>query len=421
MRCTLASAALLLSAACSVERIGTATSARPLVGVPTDGYPSYDERLMLAAINRVRADPNNPALGTASACSATYPAEKPLMHNHDGARAARFHALHSSKNNAGLSHNSYCTLRSDVATSGCDGSDACACMAGTSCYSCMTLGGCGTDPLSRAGLFGFGANGEVGAVGNRDGLDAVATWVGECAGQDGHRAILTGANVDEIGLGHAAGDSCWGSFFFGDTGFRGVTTPVLPSGVHHPETGASFDFILSYWNGGPAASVNVVIDGVCHPMAIELGAPTNASYKASVSPISGCREYWFVAKDRGGARFTYPEVGSWGVGTCTDYKATRMDADCEGPAAPPDAGLVSPAVDAETGAPDAIGEDARAIEPSGDAGEVDGGGADAEARSAAAVPDTVVGSCRCVRGGRGAVALLALGLPFALFIRRRLD
>ena len=50
------------------------------------------------------------------------------------ARAARFHCLNLSKTGSGLSHNSYCTLRSDIDTTSCDGSQACACVAGTEAW-----------------------------------------------------------------------------------------------------------------------------------------------------------------------------------------------------------------------------------------------------------------------------------------------
>jgi hypothetical protein len=47
-----------------------------LVGVPQDGYPNYPERLMLAAINRVRANPNVEG-ETKAACSTDYAARPP--------------------------------------------------------------------------------------------------------------------------------------------------------------------------------------------------------------------------------------------------------------------------------------------------------------------------------------------------------
>ncbi|MCK6547282.1 hypothetical protein L6R52_15635, partial [Myxococcota bacterium] len=357
----------------------TATSSRPLVGVPVDGYPNYQERLALQAINRTRAAPNDVAHGTAAECSATRPATRPLMHAHDGARAARFHSTNLLVNQGGLSHDSYCTLRDDVATSGCDGAASCACVEGTECWSCQTLGGCGTPFYVRAGLFGFGANGEVGAAGYGDGARAVEAWVTECPPADGHRQILTSESADVIGVGFAAGSGCWGSYIYGNTGYHGVETAVLPSGVHTPELGAgAIELRTSYFSAGPARAVYAVVDGECHAMSIELGAPTNATYLATVDVGAGCHAYWFLAHDEAGVAHAYPEAGSWGLGDCTEWRPTRIETGCDG--APP------PVVDAGTPAPDAattrdaevgdaegprdaerpIGADASGVEPAAD-------------------------------------------------------
>jgi hypothetical protein len=251
---------LVLAAACGgapVVELETSTSLPlALTGVPVDGFPNFAERAMLVAINRARSDPNNTAVGAASACSNRVPAQKPLVLSVEGSRAARFHSRSSIVNDTGLSHNSYCTLKSDIATSGCDGSAACACEAGSECFTCTTLGGCGTTPWTRAAYFNFAANGEVGAAGQGDGFSAVRTWVTECPPQDGHRRILSGEGIDVIGLGFADGASnCWSPFYFGDTGYQGIETPVLPAGVHDPELGADPSFYVSYFSPASAATV----------------------------------------------------------------------------------------------------------------------------------------------------------------------
>lgn len=327
-------AAGLICAACAppIETIEAVTAPRSLVGVPVDGYPNYVERQLLLAINRGRAAPNDVAAGNAAACSEQKNATVPLMLDLAGSKAARFHSLHSTKNMGGLTHSSYCTLRQDIAATNCDGAAACACEPGSECFSCTTLGGCGTSFSARTALFGFGANGEVGAAGYGDGFAAVRGWITECPPQDGHRQILTGGDKDAIGLGHADGGSCWSSFQFGDTAFLGVQTAVLPSGVHVPETGGAgttFDFYVNYYSAaGGAQDVSVVIDGECTPMSIELGEATNATYKLALEVGAGCHQYYFVARDSTGATHSYPEAGAWGVGECSDYTAMRMDADC---------------------------------------------------------------------------------------------
>lgn len=307
-----------------------------LVGVPQNGYPNYNERLMLVTMNRVRSDPNNIPLGTKAACSTDFGARPPLVPSYNGSRAARFHCQNLLLTHSGLSHKSYCTLRSDIGATNCDGSAACACVAGSESFNCTTLGGTGTDPWTRAGYFSFSASGEIGLAGYGDAWQGVWGWVSECTGSDGHRVAVTSGSYGQAGLGWAAGaGGCWSSFGFSDLASGGGAPPVLPAGAHRPETGSastSFDFYVNYYDlGGAPSSVNVVIDSVCYPMTQEIGvSPTNATYKTSRVVGSGCHEYWFLAQDSSGTRRVWPEVGSWEVGSCSAYRSTAAAANCEG-------------------------------------------------------------------------------------------
>ena len=379
-------------------------------GTVVDGYPSYQERLALVAINRARTDPNNPAAGTGGSCSAQKPPTQPLTLSYAGSHATRFHSQNLLKTHSGLSHDSYCDLKADVATSGCDGSAACACNAGSECFSCTTLGGCGTDPFARAGLFGFSANGEVGAAGYADGWAAVEGWVTECPPQDGHRQILNGADKNALGLGHAeGGGGCWQSFDFGDTGVLPGPRPVLAAGVHRPETGSSPDFYVTYASSGAATAVNVVIDGVCHPMSIELGAPTLATYKATINVGAGCHEYYFVAEDQSHAQHSSPGAGAYGVGSCTDFRPTRQAATCA--AGVPDAGVLPTdsgvVVPADSGSPGvdsgAAGSDAMVgVDAEDSDGGAGGDGGVRDARTSTNAPGRsagrAAGGCGCSVG-----------------------
>jgi len=378
-------------------------------GTVVDGYPSYQERLALVAINRARTDPNNPAAGTGGSCSAQKAPTPPLTLSYAGSHATRFHSQNLLKTHSGLSHDSYCDLKADIATSGCDGSAACACNAGSECFSCTTLGGCGTDPFARAGLFGFSANGEVGAAGYADGWAAVEGWVTECPPQDGHRQILNGADKNAIGLGHAeGGGGCWQSFDFGDTGVLPGPRPVLAAGVHRPETGSSPDFYVTYASAGAASAVNVVIDGVCHPMSLELGAPTLATYKATINVGAGCHEYYFVAEDQAHAQHSYPGAGAYGVGSCTDFRPTRQAATCaagvpDAGVLPTDSGVVSTdsgVVPMDAGRPSDAQAGVDAAEGDGGGGGADGGIRDARTSTngPSRSPGRATGGCGCSAG-----------------------
>lgn len=317
------------------ERGDVGRTARALVGVPQNGYPNYNERLMLVAMNRVRSEPNNVTLQTKAACSTDYQARPPLVPSYNGSRAARFHCQNLLLNRGNLSHNSFCTLRSDIAATSCDGAQACACVAGTAAFSCQGSGA-GTNPFTRTGYFSFPAGGEIGAAGYPNAWEGVWGWVSECAGADGHRVAVTSGNYGQAGVGWAAGSNgCWSSFGFSDLASGGGAPPVLAGGVHRPELGGattSFSFYVNYYDpGGAPASVDVVIDGVCFPMAKETGlGPSNATYLASQVVGAGCHEYWFLAKDSTSARRVWPEVGSYEVGSCSAYRSSSTPASCEG-------------------------------------------------------------------------------------------
>ncbi len=345
---------VLAATACVVQEtpeLGSRSSA--LNGVPTNGYPSYAERLTLVAINRARSDPNNPALqtagkGCATACPAAgsgrsdcytqFPAQKPLMYSYESSRAGRFHCQNLQKMNFGLSHSSPCTLRTDIGATDCDGSETCACASNGHANQCSNLWEGGTDPWARCSYFGFAASGEVGAAGYGNAWDAVYGWVGECANYEGHRKILTSASYNLTGCGASTQTSpatCWSRYYFCDPGNKsGLVTATLPAGAHKPETGnasTSFDFYVNYYStSGAPQSVQLVLDGACHAMTLEVGTAGNATYKVSRAlGDTACHRYWFLARDGAGARAVWPEQGSWGVGSCTDYVATAAPASCE--------------------------------------------------------------------------------------------
>ncbi|MBW1808474.1 MAG: hypothetical protein JRJ87_09800 [Deltaproteobacteria bacterium] len=305
-------------------------SEEALAGVPLDGFPNYQERLMLTAINRARSDPNNVLLSTAGECSDDRSAQKPMMHSHKAARAARFHSACLQKNGGGLSHDAYCTLKPDIAETNCDGALECACEPGSQHFNCEEMGGQGTSPWRRCAYFGFGATGEVGAAGYADGWQTVIGWMTECAPHDGHRKMLSSKNMGRIGLGyHGGSGGCFDTFYFGELTSGGAIY-CLPAGVHYPETGTEIDFYLNYYHlEGAPQSVELVLDGDCHSMQREIGTPGNAIYKLSLTIEPGCHEYWFLVFDAAGLRYVYPETGSWGVGDCSGYNLSLTSASCE--------------------------------------------------------------------------------------------
>lgn len=340
-------------ASCSAQKAeppATGESRQSLVGVPQNSYPNYDERLQLVAQNRARSDPNSVAAGTAAACSTVLPVQPPLDYHYDISQAARFHSQFLMLNDCPLDHYSFCTLRADIEATACDGAAACACNGGECWPSPACDGndnGCANSPGSRMSLFGYsgGTWGENGAAGYADSWDAVEGWVTECPPPidptEGHRLNVMSSSFNVVGTGSIeAPGGCWSGFFFSDYGSVGaLAIPRIPSGVHRPEIGSSsttFSFYANWYDpGGDPQSIDVVIDGVCHPMAVEIGTDVgNRTYLYQGTLPDGCREYYVVARDFGAARVTYPEVGSLlievGGGSCPDdYAGTRLPASCE--------------------------------------------------------------------------------------------
>src|SRR6185436_14304357 len=108
---------VLLAGCAGAPPVGVASEA---VGEQVDGFPSPWERALFMASNRARSDPAT----VKGPQSTVLPPQAPLMHE------------------------SPCVLRTDVGTSGCDGSPACACQTGVTCNSCSSCPA-GTAPFAR--------------------------------------------------------------------------------------------------------------------------------------------------------------------------------------------------------------------------------------------------------------------------------
>lgn len=295
-------------------------------GEPVDGYPTHDERLILVTINRVRANPDDQAAGNAAACSTPHPPVPPVAYDAKLGHASRFHCKHLSINDGGLSHQTFCTLDPQIATNGCDGAAACSCMAGTECWNCDTLGGCGSGPNDRAAIFGFaGGVAEVGAAGYGP-AGASTGWSTECPPNEPHRDTLTNGGLNVVGTGYATGGGCWGDFEFADFGTVGdVVTPRIASAIDNAGT------IEANWYdpGGDPLTIDAVVDGVCTPMTIAVGIDAgNRDYRAPFQPSGACQQWYVVARAPGGEVVRYPDAGSLTVGCPDEYVPTQMDATC---------------------------------------------------------------------------------------------
>lgn len=309
------------------------------VGEPVNGFPNADERLMIMAINRGRSDPST----VKGPMSTVYPPRPPVVWSYDLSRSSRFHATNLFDADVTLMHSSPCTLNTDVGTSGCDGSVACACASPvpTMCAMCasqMAENSCGTAPFTRIGYFTSIANGEVAAAGYSDTFATVNGWLDEQAGSDGHRTNLLdqGITSNTMGAGHVAGKgACYSSFDVSDSGMqKGLTIPQMPSGSVQPVTGSASTMFTFYatWadaSGGAPQALDVVVDGTCIPLTLELGTPTlNSTWSVAKTLSAGCHNYYYVATDSKGNTVLYPTTGSLDV-TVTGSGGAACAADYE--------------------------------------------------------------------------------------------
>jgi uncharacterized protein YkwD len=296
-------------------------------GVPSDGFPTWQERMLQVLLNRSRAEP----AAEKKACAAAT-VRAPLAYAYALNRAARFHSANMGQA-ACFQHNSPCLLHADISSrfapqGSCDGSTGCACSNTPACNPACTPAEC-TGPFARVALFGGSA-----------GAEAIVS--GSATPRAAHDALMNSIEHCDIVLGNhgTVGTGAVGGYWTANFGAAGPAPGVLVAGGH--EVGAGFgqftsaaaqpvEFRVHYAHagGGPqAAQLNV--GGACTSMTLERGGAGNGTWRATVSLAGvGCRRYHFSFKDASGATVLLPETGSYGVGgslaTCPDWT----------PAAPP--------------------------------------------------------------------------------------
>jgi uncharacterized protein (TIGR03382 family) len=309
------------------------------VGEPQSGFPNWEERLVFVLTNRARADPAAEVAATCTTTScATYPTSKALVHDHNLARASRFHAASLLKSGSGLMHDSVCELVANLGSiypALCDGSPSCACVGGAASCTCSgtkpycTAPGGLTSTWNRIKRFGTSGTGENAAAGNYDPIKTFAQWVKS----SGHWSNVNKASHSRLGVGHF-GDTggCWKDFWVQAFGGGTITIPKIPGGAHHPKSGGTttqIAFWANYYDpaGAKPQLATVNVNGTCYKMNVDRGTDTHGSYHvAQAFASAGCHKYYFYFRDSTGAVVTYPTTGSYGLsvgGTaCGDYHAS---------------------------------------------------------------------------------------------------
>ncbi len=362
------------------------------LGEPSGDYPDYDERVVLYATNRARANPSQEGWPS-------YPAQPPLQWNEQLNESARAHSI-DMRDTPCFQHNS------------CDN----------------------TDVFTRITTYYTTSYSEIGeniSAGVPDGVTAVHNWlyeIGAAAGETGHRDNIFSKDFTLMGVGFAVGGTQYQNYWTQDFIGTPVTLPALSDGIHFPvtaATGKSLTFGATWYDaaGRPPAAISAVIDGHCHTLALTRGGDGLAAYETSATLADGCHPYYFLATV-GSTTSIYPSTGSLQAGygstgaSCALFVTTQAASDCGGasptnPSPPP----------VDMGAHDA----ATTRPPSGAvdmAQSISHGGADAGG-GILLPPDPTQrgnGGCSLYGGGDGAAnaaPLALLAFVFALLCYRR--
>lgn len=297
-------------------------------GVPVNGFPSWNERMILVYTNRARSDPQAMLAGAPGiADAACYSPVPPVQWNESLNKAARFHAFNLTNSACGLGHDSPCVLIASIGTdypATNDGSVASACVGGV-----VSCGGAGNDDLSaRLGKFGvstgtrtenIASDGNPLTIFNLWLLEATANPACGWSIENGHRFNILDAAFTRMGSGAT------GSYTVQDFWDTGVLDQNIPSGGHSPQAGGvGTEFRVSWYDSAGAApsEAKINIDGQLYDMTLECGSNGNATYLYTAD-ISSESWYYFRFRDSGGTIASYPGSGSFGVDSAQDWKDTR--------------------------------------------------------------------------------------------------
>lgn len=276
------------------------------VGEPVQGYPNYEERVLLYLSNRTRSEPD------AFRQDITYPPSPPLRYDLQLSKAARWQAEHFITNNV-----CWCADHSSCCEIGGAG-DA------IKCVSPVTS--CGvTTAEDRVAHFSSLFAGENAAKGQRSPLEAIEGWISS----DGHWENMNRPAFTLLGPGQY--QSGWVQVF----GRDGRPRPVAEDGIHFG-SGANQTFASMYYqpgSGGPRTAL-VIVDGQCHELDLRYGTPEHGAFEKTLNLEPGCHRYYFHFTDGNGEDHVYPTMGSFGVGVgasageCPLFEMSRQADTC---------------------------------------------------------------------------------------------
>ncbi|MBA2665369.1 MAG: CAP domain-containing protein [Bradymonadaceae bacterium] len=277
---------------------------RQAVGEPVEGYPNYAERVVLYLTNRARSEPSafNP--------EPTYLPTPPLRFDTQLAKASRWQAQHIIQGPCWCEDHSSCCEIGRVG-------DEMQCMGAVTGCSATSVG-------ARVAFWSTQYSGENAAMGYPTPHAVLDGWIFS----PGHWANINESSHTLLGPGQWQGG--WVQVF----GRDGRLRPVIEDGIHF-SSGSSHTFATTYFqlgNGGPRTAL-VIVNGVCHDLALAYGQPEHGAFEKTVNLEPGCHRYYFHFTDGNGDDHVYPSTGSLGVavgdaGDCPLYAASRPADSC---------------------------------------------------------------------------------------------
>jgi hypothetical protein len=312
---------------------------RASLGVPQNGYPSHDERVVLFFTNRMRADPQ--AFETWISRTSDKKPVPPVSFGLDVAQAARWQAIHQDKDGCPLckDHSSCCTLAKVNGQVKC--TDA--------------VGGCGgTAWNTRIRLFSSrGGLAENAAAGPRSAERAMFAWLASGGhwnniNKSGHVVLGPGADGTHFVQVFAGGSEKRPIAAYGTHFYRRIFLSQYSSRLQDADK-PTFGQVYYMPSGAAPKIAMVVVEGTCHALTKQYGSAKHGSYEKELQLPKGCHRYVFHFRDSSGKDHVYPSRGSLVAGindsSCKDYDAVRPPDSCSpsGSVTPSDQGVIPPA------------------------------------------------------------------------------
>jgi uncharacterized protein YkwD len=280
-------------------------------GDVAEGYPNWEESVLLVLVNECRMAPqefrNRYLNDTTVLLPQNYSAVNPLYWNLDLNKSARFHSQDMAINCDTLIHNS------------CDGTSA-----GTRIKSFYKSGN---------------SWGENIAFNSSNPLSVIKLWLLESTRPpypldgtaDGHRKNIMNSTFFETGFGISRRPSDNAPYWTEDfgNGTSAFSNIPISAASHYFFKNTEITFMANVFTKSIAQSVSVILDGTSCAMSLDMGTISKGTYTVTFPRVNSCRKYHFLVKTADNVTWRYPAEGelvTYGEGNCIDNYQPALEA-----------------------------------------------------------------------------------------------